>query len=103
MSNANQTNGLTGSQPEIRRTVVIVNRRGLHARAAAKFVQVAGRFDAEITVVKNNVAVSALSLLGLMMLGASPGEEIELRAQGPHAASAVESLMLLVTNRFDED
>ena len=85
-----------------RRKVVICNRRGLHARAAAKFVKLAFEFNAEITVAKGESAVSGRSIMGLMMLAAGPGTEIELAAAGPDAARAVDALAALVTGGFDE-
>ena len=83
--------------------VSIVNQRGLHARAAAKFVKLAGTFDAKVTVVKGDLEVSGSSILGLMMLVAGPGSDLELRAVGPAADRAVSALAELVANKFDED
>ena len=85
-----------------RRKAVICNRRGLHARAAAKFVKLAFEFNAEITVAKGESAVSGRSIMGLMMLAAGPGTEIELAASGPDAERAVDALTALVTGGFDE-
>ncbi len=85
------------------RRVTIVNGRGLHARAAAKFVKLAGTFDAEITVARNDMEVSGASIMGLMMLGAAPGCELELRASGQAAEAALEALSGLIANRFDEE
>lgn len=85
------------------KVVSIVNQRGLHARAAARFVQMAAKFDADVTVVKNDIEVSGLSIMGLMMLAAGPGTELEIRAQGPDAEEAVDALDALVANRFDEE
>ena len=85
------------------KTVEIVNERGLHARAAAKFVKLAGSFDAEVTVVKNGTAVSGSSILGLMMLAAAPGCDLELRARGPAADMALNALVELIGRKFDED
>jgi phosphocarrier protein HPr len=85
-----------------RRTVVICNERGLHARAAARFVKLAFEFQAEVTVAKNGATVSGRSIMGLMMLAAGPGTEIELRATGPDAARAVEALASLICGGFDE-
>ncbi len=91
------------AQPATEILVTILNERGLHARAAAKFVKLAGAFDAEVTVVKNGLEVSGSSILGLMMLAAAPGCELELRAHGPSAAAAVVALAELVAKKFDED
>lgn len=87
----------------VQRRVTIVNGRGLHARAAAKFVKLAGAFDAEITVARNEMEVSGSSIMGLMMLGAAPGCELELRASGQSAEAALEALSGLIANRFDEE
>jgi phosphocarrier protein HPr len=84
-------------------TVDIVNKRGLHARASAKFVKLASTFDAEVTVSKDGSTVDARSIMGLMMLAAGPGCCIEIEAQGPEAAQALEALAALVSARFDED
>ncbi len=94
------------SAPEQRsalRRVTIINSRGLHARAAAKFVRLAGAFNAEVTVVQNDMEVSGSSIMGLMMLAAAPGCELELRARGPAASAAVVALADLVASRFEED
>ncbi|HTZ79909.1 MAG TPA: HPr family phosphocarrier protein [Stellaceae bacterium] len=88
---------------EIRRTVTICNKRGLHARAAARFVKLAWQFDAEVTVRKNGSAVSGRSIMGLMMLAAGPGTEIELIATGREAERAVVALADLVGGGFDEE
>ena len=87
----------------VARRVTIVNQRGLHARAAAKFVKLAGTFQAEITVAKKDVEVSGSSIMGLMMLAAAPGCVLKMRASGLGAEEAVSALADLVANRFDED
>ncbi len=87
----------------IRRTVRVCNRRGLHARAAAKFVKVAGAFDAEIAVHKNDITVSGVSIMGLMMLAASDGSDLDLAARGPRAGEALDALDALIGGGFDED
>jgi phosphocarrier protein len=91
------------SDEPVRMTVEIVNERGLHARASAKFVKTAAQFDAEITVTREGQTVDAQSIMGLMMLGAGPGSHIDISAQGPDSASAVEALASLVAERFDEE
>jgi phosphocarrier protein HPr len=68
---------------EGRRSVEIVNERGLHARASAKFVKLAATFDAEVTVSRDGQTVDARSIMGLMMLAAGPGCDIEISAEGP--------------------
>ena len=85
------------------RTVEIVNERGLHARASAKFVKMAGGFDAEVTVSRDGHTVDARSIMGLMMLAAGPGCCIEIAAEGAEARLAVDALAELVAARFDED
>ena len=86
-----------------RRTVTICNQKGLHARAAARFVKTAERFRAEITVVRKDTVVSGLSIMGLMMLAAAPGATLDLRASGPEAEAALDALAKLVADKFDED
>ena len=86
-----------------RRQVTICNRRGLHARAAARFVKLAGEFDAAVTVRKNGTEVSGRSIMGLMMLAAGPGTIIELAAWGADAERAVSALADLVRCGFDEE
>ena len=85
------------------RIATICNQRGLHARAAARFVKTAGLFNAEIWVRKNGTEVSGRSIMGLMMLAAGPGTEIELHATGPQAATALDALVKLIDSGFDED
>jgi len=85
-----------------RRRVAITNQRGLHARAAAKFVTVAGEFEAVVTVRKDGAVVSGQSIMGLMMLAAGPGCEIEIETRGAQAADALEALVRLVDARFEE-
>ncbi|HEY5072660.1 MAG TPA: HPr family phosphocarrier protein [Caulobacteraceae bacterium] len=83
--------------------VEIVNERGLHARASAKFVKLASTFDAEIEVTRDDQTVNARSIMGLMMLAAGPGSVITITANGPDCRSAVLALAALVADRFDED
>lgn len=87
----------------VAREVTIVNRRGLHARAAARFVKLAGEFDADLTVSKDGAEVSGLSIMGLMMLAAAPGTQISIQATGIQAEEAVEAVAALVAAGFDED
>ena len=89
--------------PTLSRTILISNQRGLHARAAARFVKCAERFDAEIAVVKKEIVVSGLSIMGLMMLAAGPGTIIEITASGPEARQALDALAALVDDKFGED
>lgn len=89
--------------PALARNVTIVNKRGLHARAAAKFVKLAGQFNAAVHVAKKDTEVSGLSIMGLMMLAAGPGCEIEIKASGQDASAALTALINLVAGGFDED
>ena len=84
------------------RTVEIVYKRGLHARASAKFVKVAASFDAEVRVTKDGQTVDARSIMGLMMLAAGPGCHIDIEAEGLQAEDAVAALEALVAARFEE-
>lgn len=86
-----------------RREVQITNKRGLHARASAKFVTLASGLPCEIIVEKDGQSVTGTSIMGLMMLGAAKGDNITISAAGEQAAHAVEQLALLVENRFGED
>jgi phosphocarrier protein len=86
-----------------RRTVVICNERGLHARAAAKFVKLVERFEADVTVTVKGTGVSGLSIMGLMMLAAGSGTEVEIAATGSDAASVVGELASLIEAGFEED
>jgi phosphocarrier protein len=88
--------------PVLSRTLVVPNRRGLHARAAAKFVTLAERFGAAVEVIKDGQSVSARPIMGLMMLGAAKGSEIELRAEGWDAKEALDALGALVECGFNE-
>ena len=84
-------------------SVEIVNERGLHARASAKFVKLAGTFDAEVTVTREDQTVDAMSIMGLMMLAAGPGSTIDITADGPDEQAAVAALAALVQHRFEEE
>jgi len=85
------------------RTVEIVNERGLHARASAKFVRTAGQFDAMVRVSFKGQEVSGLSIMGLMMLAAGIGSEIELSCSGRQASDAMAALSTLVEGKFGEE
>ena len=87
----------------VRRQVTIINSRGLHARAAAKFASTAGNFEAKILVSRKEQTVSGLSIMGLMMLAAAPGSDIELAATGADAEAAIEALVTLIADKFHED
>lgn len=84
-------------------TVTVTNRRGLHARAAAKFVKLAAEFRADVAVTRLDQTVCGQSIMGLMMLAAGPGTSISIAASGEQAAAAVAALVDLVERKFDED
>jgi phosphocarrier protein HPr len=83
--------------------VRIVNQRGLHARASAKFVQIASQYSSDIHVEKDGVKVGGTSIMGLMMLAASPGTAIRISAHGKDARAAVSALKELVEAKFGEE
>ena len=85
------------------RTVEIINERGLHARASAKFVKMASSFDAEVTVSRDGASVDARSIMGLMMLAASPGCSILVTASGAEAEVVLDALSHLVSDKFGEE
>jgi phosphocarrier protein HPr len=100
---ANSPDPSSGAAPPvISRVVTIANRRGLHARAAAKFATLAESFNASVDVLRDGQCVSARSIMGLMMLGAGMGATIELRAQGWDAREALDALAGLVEAGFHE-
>jgi phosphocarrier protein HPr len=92
-----------GETPSVRATAEIRNKRGLHARASAKFVTMVAKYQSEITVTRDGNTVSGRSIMGLMMLGASLGSSIDICAQGPDAQAAMDALLALVARRFEED
>jgi phosphocarrier protein len=85
------------------RVVQICNKKGLHARASAKFVQLVEKFDADVRVKRGNEVVGGTSIMGLMMLAAGPGTSITIEASGNQAAEVVDALAALVSGRFTED
>ena len=87
----------------VHRTTIVINQRGLHARAAAFIARVAGQFEAEVTVATTAGEVSALSIMGMLMLGASTGTEIQFNAQGSDAKDAVDALVHLFESGFEEE
>jgi phosphocarrier protein HPr len=94
---------MTVSTPPVQVTANICNTRGLHARASAKFVKLASTFDAEVHVTRDGVTVNALSIMGLLMLGAGNGSTIDISAEGAEAEAAVAGLVDLIARKFDED
>jgi phosphocarrier protein HPr len=85
------------------RDLTIVNRKGLHARATAKFVQCCDRFDASVTVTKDGETVGGSSIMGILTLGAAQGTMISVAAEGAQAVEVIDALAQLVANRFGED
>ena len=85
------------------RVFAICNKRGLHARASAKFVQTVERFDAEVRVMRSGEIVGGTSIMGLMMLAAAPGTTITVEATGNEAAEVIEALATLIDGRFGEE
>jgi phosphocarrier protein HPr len=90
-------------QGAISREIPIINKRGLHARASAKFVQMVERFNAEVWVTKGGETVGGTSIMGLMMLSAGPGTSIVVSATGAEAQAAVDALTELVASKFNEE
>ncbi len=93
---------MTGDAP-LARDLPIINRKGLHARASAKFVQTVERYDAEVTVTRNGETVGGRSIMGLLTLGAAQGTTIRVTARGPQATQAMEGIAALLASRFGED
>ena len=87
----------------VSRELLIINKRGLHARASAKFVQAVERFNAQVWVTRGGETVGGTSIMGLMMLAAATGSTISIQATGKQAPEAVEALVALVSNRFGEE
>jgi phosphocarrier protein HPr len=84
-------------------SATIRNKRGLHARASAKIVEASARFQSEIHIIKDGTAVNGRSIMGLMMLAASIGSEVEITAEGPDAAEAMKAILALVEAKFGEE
>lgn len=103
MPSANPLTGTYDEATALRRSIEIVNIRGLHARASAKFVQVADGFNAHVRVEKDGATVGGTSIMGLMMLAASPGCCINVSASGPQAQEVLDALSELIANKFGED
>ncbi len=99
---SSHSNPASDAAPVIR-VLEICNKRGLHARASAKFVQIVEKFDADVKVKRGNEVVGGTSIMGLMMLAAGPGTTITVEATGAQAAEVVEALVALVSGRFTEE
>ena len=87
----------------VSRDILITNKRGLHARASAKFVNLASVLDSQIEVEKDGSRVCGTSIMGLMMLGAAMGDTVTIHVTGPHADQAMEQLVALIEDRFGEE
>lgn len=87
----------------VSRELLIINKRGLHARASAKFVQTVEGFDAKISVSKDGMTVGGTSIMGLMMLAASPGCTVMVEADGAEAEAALEAIAALIADKFGEE
>ncbi|MCQ0989233.1 HPr family phosphocarrier protein [Jiella marina] len=92
-----------GGEASKPRNFTIVNRRGLHARASARFVETVEQYEAEVTISRDGMSVGGQSIMGLMMLAASQGTSIEVSATGPDADAVLDALEELVASRFGED
>jgi phosphocarrier protein len=92
-----------GKADTVRRTLQIKNRLGLHARAAAQFVQTANQYGADVSVTKDGQTINGKSIIGLMMLAAACGSSIEVAAEGADAAAALAAIEALVDRKFGED
>jgi phosphocarrier protein HPr len=90
-------------QGALSREIPIINKRGLHARASAKFVQMVERFNAEVWVTRGGETVGGTSIMGLMMLSAGPGTTITVSAAGPEAQAALDAITELVASKFNEE
>lgn len=87
----------------VEKTLTIVNKLGLHARAATQLVQLANQFDAEITLKKGDKEANANSVLGLMLMESSQGEQVDVISEGPDAEAAMDAVETLIAGRFNED
>jgi phosphocarrier protein len=96
-------NAPAGAGRALAQQLTIINRKGLHARASARFVRIAECFDADVQVSRDGTTVNGNSIMGLMMLGAGPGATILVSATGRQAREALDAITELVNNGFDED
>lgn len=98
-------NNAAGAVPPdaLSRELLIVNKRGLHARASAKFVQMVEKFEADVWVTRGSETVGGTSIMGLMMLSAAPGTTILVSAKGPEAQAALDAIAALVADKFNEE
>ncbi|MGE0564337.1 MAG: HPr family phosphocarrier protein [Pseudolabrys sp.] len=103
MSGDGEVPGSNDPDGPLVREVEIVNKKGLHARASAKFVQMAEQFTSAITVSRGAEAVGGTSIMGLMMLAAGPGTKVTITCDGPDAVEAIDALCGLIESRFGEE
>lgn len=101
--NAPGSTKVDGAASPLERTLTIRNRRGLHARASARFVQTAERFDADLTISRDGLQVGGQSIMGLMMLAAGQGSTIHVSAEGREAQAALQAIADLVEDGFGEE
>ncbi|WP_420407694.1 HPr family phosphocarrier protein [Hoeflea sp.] len=94
---------MNAGNPVNSRTFEIVNKRGLHARASARFVQTVEKFNATVRVTREGSTVGGTSIMGLMMLAASPGCSIHVEAEGDEASQVLDALEMLIAERFGEE
>jgi phosphocarrier protein len=92
-----------GTESALCATAEIVNEKGLHARAAARFVKTAGEFDATLEVSRNGTTVEGTSIMGLMILAAAQGTTLSIAARGPQARAALDAVLALIADRFGEE
>ncbi len=97
------TSASSSAASAVTREIPIINKRGLHARASAKFVQMVEKFDADVKVTRNSETVGGTSIMGLMMLAAGIGTSITVSATGTQAQEVVDALTTLLGNKFNED
>lgn len=103
MSSWQARNWLADRVAKVSAELAIINARGLHARASAKFVKLAAGFSAKISVTRDDQTVPGTSIMGLMMLGAGPGSTIHVEADGPDADAALSAISALVAGKFNEE
>ncbi|MEQ9246001.1 MAG: HPr family phosphocarrier protein [Nitratireductor sp.] len=103
VAQANEVSNSTPAPERLKREFSIVNQRGLHARASAKFVQTVENHDADVEVEKDGITVGGTSIMGLMMLAASPGCKIRVSASGREAEALLDALQVLIADRFGEE
>ena len=102
-STVSEPSSETVSEGAVVRVFTICNKKGLHARASAKFVQTVEKFEADVHVKRGGESVGGTSIMGLMMLSAGPGTSIVVSAIGPEAEAAIEAITELVAGKFNEE